>query len=294
MRHPRILPLLALLFLGTATGARAGQDTWTDVLQGSAHTWNRPGADLQGVAPGPKVPYSSLSVFVTQTGSYEISSDQTLIEPWDGLIFLYAETFDPTQPLKNLLAGNDNGPAGASTSKITAQLLAGVVYHVVTTSAAPSAGPLNFANTVKGPGEVRESYCFVDEPTRSDNGDDTAMSLLGGRFCVFGTWKDFAGRTGNVHRVPLRSDSSGNLWFFGPDNWEIQIKVLNGCGLNHNFWVMLSSTSNVQYDIHVRDLFGNSSVSDRVYSNALGKPPRTVLDTKAFDGCPAGNGSTAR
>jgi|GEM_PF-2948765 len=292
MRRVKVLSLLALAGLGFATGARAGQDIWTDTMQGNQHTWNRPTADLQGIVTDAKVQYSSLSLFVTQTGTYDLSSDQTIIEPWDGLIFLYGETFDPAQPLKNLLAGNDNGPGGPSTSKITAQLLAGVVYHVVTSASSPGVGPFNFANTLQGPGDVHESYCFVDEPTRSDNGDDTSMSLLDGRFCVFGTWKDFHGRTGDMHRVPLRSNSSGNLWFFGPDNWEVQVKMIDGCGQNHRIWVLLTSSSNVQYEIHVLNLTGNSTVRERIYKNALGQHPQTVLDTKAFDNCPCPNCAT--
>ncbi|HEX7183701.1 MAG TPA: hypothetical protein VF756_17850 [Thermoanaerobaculia bacterium] len=245
--------------------------------------WNRPNVDLQTLS-GSSVLYSSLSIFVDRSGVYEITSDQTLFDdPWNGMLFLYAESFDPAKPLENLIAANDDGPGGPATSKVTFPLVAGVIYQVVTTTAQPIDANLNFANRVTGPGAVRTSACFLDEPERRDNGTD--MAFLNGRFCVAVTWTDFQGNNGIGRPVGHRSDTSGMFWFFSPDNWELSIKVLDGCSNNSHFWVMISGSTNVGYTVRVRDMLGHSSVGERTYSNPVRRRARTVLDTRAFDGC---------
>jgi hypothetical protein len=281
MRYVRLAPLVLLLVLGS-TGRLAAQDSlaWNDLLHGADSTWNRPTEDMQALS-GKTVAYSSLSFFVDKSGVYEMSSDQTLFEDsWDGMIFLYAGSFDPEKPLENLIAANDN--SGPHHSHLRVPLAQGVVYLLVTTTVEPLDGFLNFNNSVGGPGNVFETACFLDEPERRDIGDEMALDR---RFCVEVTWKDFAGRTGRGIPVPHRSENSGMFWFFRPDNWELSVKVVDGCGFNGRYWVMISGSTNVQYEVRVRDLWGDSSVIHRTYSNPLGRRARTVLDTTAFDGC---------
>ena len=113
--------------------------------------------------------------------------------------------------------------------------------------------------------------------------DDTTLCLNGGRFQVRATWQDFVGGTGNGHRVPFGSDDSGLLWFFGADNWEVLIKVINGCGFNDRYWVFAAATTNVAYTLRILDTVTGDVVE---YSNPLGNRAAAITDTAAFATCP--------
>lgn len=114
--------------------------------------WDRPladGSDLSAVGMG--VSYHVYGPFTVDTaGAYDFTSTQT---GWDGLIFVYQNNFDPNDQLTNYLAGNDDGAGGVGTSELTANLVTGTEYFLITTAFAPEDfGP--FTNTIDGPGAV--------------------------------------------------------------------------------------------------------------------------------------------
>ncbi len=111
---------------------------------------------------------------------------------------------------------------------------------------------------------------------------ETVACLNRGRFQVEVEWSDFAGKSGSGHRVPQGSDDSALFWFFGPDNWEVLVKVLDGCAINHRFWVFAATTTNVAYVLRVTD---TETGQVREYKNPLGKPADAVTDTAAFATC---------
>ncbi len=83
--------------------------------------------------------------------------------------------------------------------------------------------------------------------------DAQTLCLLGSRFRVSVEWQDHQGNAGNGFAVP-RSDASGTFWFFGAENTELVVKVLDGRVLNNKFWFFYGALSDVQYTITVRDL----------------------------------------
>lgn len=114
----------------------------------------------------------------------------------------------------------------------------------------------------------------------------TSMCLAERRFKVEVAWRDFNGNTGSARVVPLgtfASDNSGLFFFFTSDNWEMLVKVLDGCSLNDRFWVFSAATTTVQYTLRVTD---TRTGSIKEYFNRLGNPAATVTDTAAFATCP--------
>lgn len=81
--------------------------------------------------------------------------------------------------------------------------------------------------------------------------DGRTLCLLG-RFEVGVTWKTANGQTGVGTAVP-DSASSGFFWFFGPENLELVVKILDGTDLNGKFWVFYGSLSDVEYTVKVTD-----------------------------------------
>ncbi|MEM8932811.1 MAG: hypothetical protein AAGE94_16625, partial [Acidobacteriota bacterium] len=72
------------------------------------------------------------------------------------------------------------------------------------------------------------------------------------RFSVSVRWLDGELQSGIAEPVDLTSDS-GLFWFFGPDNLEILIKVLDGRAINGHFWVLWGAATDVGLDITVTD-----------------------------------------
>ena len=122
-----------------------------------------------------------------------------------------------------------------------------------------------------------------------------------GRFKVEVDWEDYHSNTGSgrVARLdtaypepytPLLSDDTGIFWFFSPDNWEIMVKVLDGCGINDNYWVFAAATTDVEYTLEVTDTLTDET---RSYINPLGNASAAITDTSAFATCPKA-GAAAR
>jgi hypothetical protein len=114
--------------------------------------------------------------------------------------------------------------------------------------------------------------------------DDDTLCLNRGRFRVEVTWRNFQDETGNAHMVPaVDSPDSGLFWFFDPDNWEMLVKVLDGCRSNGHYWVFAAATTNVAYTLKVTD---TETGEERRYRNKLGVSAAAVTDSVAFGTCP--------
>ncbi len=120
--------------------------------------------------------------------------------------------------------------------------------------------------------------------------DALGLCLGSERFRADLTWRSFDGTTGSGKVVPVGSDDSGLLWFFEADNWEMLIKVLDGCAINDRFWVFAAATTTVEYTLRVTDTALGTTAE---YFNPLGNAADAITDTDAFATCSALSGSAA-
>lgn len=88
---------------------------------------------------------------------------------------------------------------------------------------------------------------------------------------------------GQATRTNPSTFQSGIFWFFNPTNWEVMVKVLNGCPINNRYWVFSAATTNVFYRM---DVFDQEGGENKVYFNYAGPPAPAVTDTIAFATCP--------
>jgi nucleotide-binding universal stress UspA family protein len=116
-----------------------------------------------------------------------------------------------------------------------------------------------------------------------ENGEET-ICLTGGRFRVSVDWETAEGGTGSGKVADLRSDGSGLFWFFNAKNWELLVKVLDGCDLNQHFWVFMAASTNLEYTLTVEDMLAQTSV---VYTNPQGRAAPAINDTSALETCDA-------
>jgi len=94
------------------------------------------------------------------------------------------------------------------------------------------------------------------------------------------------GLAGSGHAVPLAPAGivrGGVFWFFSPDNPEMLVKVLDGCGANGRQWFFASAGTNVGLTVTVTD---TKTGMQRVYTNPDGTAALPVQDTSAFTACP--------
>jgi len=107
------------------------------------------------------------------------------------------------------------------------------------------------------------------------------LCLLGGRFRAEVAWHDSAGVSGSG-RVAQAAEASGLFWFFAPDNWELLVKLVDGCAVNGHFWVFSAATTDVGYELTITD---TRTGGTKRFPNAPGTTAAAVTDTTAFE-CP--------
>ena len=269
--------LCALVLSAVAYGEAA--TTFYGTTQGQPF-FNRP--ESLGSLSGVSVRYSVQPFFPNEDANCFIHSIQE--SGFDGFIFLYRNGFDPSNPLDNLIALHDDGPEfGRGESRIaTRPLLFEDNYYLVT--AGYFAGTTGTFSNMVGCEAPATRVVVGDDAFGVGNYDGRVAELLGGRFRVWVTGTDFTltpfiGRT-----APLASTDSAIFWFFNPANFELLVKIVDGCGANGRFWVFYAATTNVDFYLYVDDTW--DSAPGIYYHNPLGTQFATsVADSDAFATC---------
>ena len=109
----------------------------------------------------------------------------------------------------------------------------------------------------------------------------TVICLNKDRFSVKIDWRTADGNSGQGQGIKYTPDS-GLFWFFGSDNIEVLVKVLDACVFSR-YWVFSAATTNVEYTLTVTDT-KNGAI--KTYHNNQGVSAAAVTDTNAFATCP--------
>ena len=108
----------------------------------------------------------------------------------------------------------------------------------------------------------------------------TDLCLQNGRFRVTGSWSTADGRGDSIRAVSQAGTTeTGLFYFFGPNNWEVLVKVLDGCALNGHYWVFAASATDLGLHITVTDTVSGASKS---YTKSPGQPAPALTDVGAF------------
>ncbi len=118
--------------------------------------------------------------------------------------------------------------------------------------------------------------------------DVETLCLWGSRFAVFTAWRRADMKEQRARVVNEGTEDSGLFHFSDPLNWEVLIKVLDGCEENGRVWVLGASTTDLGYRIEVVDTVTGES---REYVNEPGEPAPAIIDTNAFTGACADGGA---
>ena len=120
-------------------------------------------------------------------------------------------------------------------------------------------------------------------PAGSCRPDAVTRCLQGSRYEVRVLWTMSGGGSGRARVAHAGTDESGLFWFFDRENWEILVKVLDGCSTNGHFWVFGAATTDLGFRFTVTD---TATGRVRVYRHEPGEPAAAITDSTAFaDGC---------
>ena len=127
---------------------------------------------------------------------------------------------------------------------------------------------------------VTENGVVLDAGSAPCHGPEAEQALvLGrGRFRVEATWQ-VGGLEGTAHPGPEATPVAGVLWFFAPSNWELLVKVIDGCALNGHYWVFAAATTHAGFTLDVVD---TSSGRGFRHQQAEGAPPAPLQATTAL------------
>ena len=126
---------------------------------------------------------------------------------------------------------------------------------------------------------------LVEEREPAGNCQPTAerRCLRDSRYAVEVDWWTKDGESGAGRVVRVGTNDSSLFLFFDEDNWEILIKVLDGCAVNEHVWVFGAATTDLGYLIRVTD---TESGAIKEYRNEPGLPAPAITDATAFpQGC---------
>lgn len=131
---------------------------------------------------------------------------------------------------------------------------------------------------------VLQLYCGTEPPppptcTRTA----TTACLLNGRFAVSVVWNT-ASDSGSAEVMAFgdqraESDQSAFFWFFNPANFEMGVKLVDGCAISPYYWIFVSGLTNQGYTVTVRDTVTGAL---KIYTNPLGQVAKTIADTAAL------------
>ncbi len=82
---------------------------------------------------------------------------------------------------------------------------------------------------------------------------------------------------------PYAGLESGIFSFFDASNWELLVKVLDGCALNGHHWIYAAGATDVGWTLEVEDRLTGER---KTYTNPSGNPSITITDSAALGGCP--------
>ena len=135
---------------------------------------------------------------------------------------------------------------------------------------------------------MADGFAFLARQSRPDPSavscvpSATVLCLRDGRFRVE-VVREANGESGPGKVVPFSSADSGLFSFFQVENWELLVKVLDGCAVNGHYWVYSAATTDVRYLLTVTDT--KTGLIAR-YENQAGKPAPAKTDIEAISACP--------
>lgn len=131
------------------------------------------------------------------------------------------------------------------------------------------------AGEAKAPAAATATDLIVSNDSESGScvESDTVMCLRDGRYEATLEWVTPEGEMGSAKVARPRTSDSGLFYFFNYSNWEVLLKVLDGCTFNGHHWVYAASASDLGMKLVVRD----TTLPDRDADDAM------IVNSKTYN-----------
>lgn len=123
-----------------------------------------------------------------------------------------------------------------------------------------------------------DTTCSIVQRTVCIN-SSTRACLLGRRFKVEVDARTAAGPSPGMLISATKRKAA--FYFFSPGSTDLLVQLFQRCSNNDHFWVFVSSSTSLPFDLTVTDTFNGES---RAYTNP--GPLEPILDPAAFATCP--------
>ncbi len=164
----------------------------------------------------------------------------------------------------------------------TTAFACGAAPHRTAADATPAgAAPAAGAGAPREWKHERAAARAAGAPSACDPSDGTTLCLNADRFSVRALWETPTGSSGAGQAVSITSDT-GYFWFFDASSVEVVVKVLDGCGVNQQFWVFAAGLTNVAVSLEVTDAITGLT---RTYRNPQNTAFAPLQDTSALAAC---------
>jgi hypothetical protein len=111
------------------------------------------------------------------------------------------------------------------------------------------------------------------------------LELLAGRFSATLSWTDATARPPlSAQPVVSPVGNSGAFWALRPEDWEVTLRLVDGCDRNGFFWVLASGYSRLGTELEITDTWTGTK---KTYRKEVGRLFKPIQDRQAFDTCAA-------
>ena len=117
------------------------------------------------------------------------------------------------------------------------------------------------------------------DPAGACEPDGETICLRDSRYQVRATWRSAEGEVQPARVAHAGTNDSGLLWFHDAENWEVLVKVLDGCSINGADWVFAASATDLGFDLEITDTVTGEV---RRYAMSAGSPAPALTDADAF------------
>jgi hypothetical protein len=139
---------------------------------------------------------------------------------------------------------DDHGSVLAFTGKLRAGAIAGLLDD-------PYVLSIDRAKPTPTPGRAGrsgdEGPSSITAASHSCSPSSTKACFLSNRFAVQVT------QGGSAARVAASGSASAAFWRYSSSNWEVLVKVLDGCSINGHYWVFAAGATSVSWSFSVED-----------------------------------------
>ncbi len=224
--------------------------------------FNRPSTTSPFPPTGVIVSYHAQIFQVNQQTTCFVDSIQNGL--FDGFLHIYQGSFSPVNSQQNVIRANDDSDLGVGSSRTTTFTALANTQYTVVTSAFSAGTNGDFQNTVNCDSAGLPNPLIISHGDCIGVQNNTQACVSNSRFRISASFATppSGQPTGQAQVVQYGTGDSALFSFFGPQNIELLVKVLNFCAFSDNAYrVFAAGVTTAGVTVTVSDQVRGGSVT---------------------------------